>query len=89
MLLTKIPKPTSFDDIRTVNNIHYCTFQDACRALGLLDDDKEWHEVIQDYSKCGFPVQIHQLFVHIIVNYQVGNLRNLWMTNWRAMSDDI
>lgn len=89
MLISKIPGPTSFKDIRTVNEIVYSTFQDACRALGLLDDDKEWHEVIEECSKCGFPGQIRQLFVHIIVNCQVSDLRNLWLSHWKEMSDDI
>lgn len=89
MLLSKIPGPTSFKDIRTVNNVVYPTFQDACRVLGLLDDDKEWHEVIEECAKCGFPGQIRQLFCHIMVNCQIGDLGNLWFTHWGEMSDDV
>lgn len=89
MLLTTVAGATSFEEIRTVNNVLHSSYQEACRALGLLDDDKEWHEVISDCSKCGFPNQIRQLFVHIIINCQVGDFRNLWMTHWNAMSDDI
>lgn len=89
MLLTKVAGPTSYKDIRTVNNVVYSSFQDACRALGLLDDDKEWHAVIEECSKCGFPAQLRQLFVHIIVNCQVADMKNLWMTYWTVMCDDI
>lgn len=89
MLLSKVRGQRSFEDLRTVDNVLYPTFQDVCRVLGLLDDDKEWHEVIEECAKCGFPGQIRQLFVHIVVNCHVGDLNYLWLTHWRAMSDDI
>lgn len=59
----------------TINGIHYRTLKDACKNYGLLDDDDdddEWHSVIEDCAKSGFPDQIRQLFVHIIVNCQVS-----------------
>ncbi|CAH1433286.1 unnamed protein product [Lactuca virosa] len=34
--------PTSFDELRTVNGETHSSFRDACYALGLLDDDKEY-----------------------------------------------
>ncbi|XP_074373685.1 uncharacterized protein LOC141714035 [Apium graveolens] len=89
MLLTKVPGPMSYKELLTVNNIVHSSFQEACSALDLLDDDKEWNEVIEDCSKCGFPPQIRQLFVHIIMNCQVGDLKSLWITHAKAMSDDI
>lgn len=89
LLLSKICGPTSFEEIKTVNGFQHSTFQDACSAYGLLDDDKEWHEVLTECAKCGFPQQIRELFVRIIVNCQVGDLHKLWMNHWSEMSDDI
>ncbi|KAK1401327.1 hypothetical protein POM88_000932 [Heracleum sosnowskyi] len=62
---------------------------EACSAYGLLDDDKEWHEVLTDCAKFGVPQQIRELFVRIIVNCQVADLQKLWMNHWNEMSDDI
>jgi len=41
LLLTVRRGCTSFVDIRTINGHTYDTFKDACRVLGLLEDDRE------------------------------------------------
>lgn len=89
LLLSKVRGPISFKALRTVNGVEYSTFQDACNEYHLLDNDDEWHEVMSECSKCGFPPQIRQLFVHIIVNSQVSNLSTLWKTHSKAMSEDV
>jgi len=40
LLLHEVRGPTSFDDLKTVNEVTYNIFQLACKALGLLKDDK-------------------------------------------------
>nr|XP_017255780.1 PREDICTED: uncharacterized protein LOC108225432 [Daucus carota subsp. sativus] len=89
LLLTKVCGPTSYNHLKTVNGRCYNSFKEACLNLGLLDDDKEWHEVIEECAKSGLPPQIRQLFVHIIVNCQVTDLLNLWQRQWKSMADDI
>ena len=89
LLLTKVKGPTSFAALRTVNGVCYDTFRDACKEYGLLDDDKEWHEVLDQCSSGGLPPQIRQLFVHIIVNCKVTDLSLLWSKHWQQMVDDI
>ncbi|XP_063949879.1 uncharacterized protein LOC135152724 [Daucus carota subsp. sativus] len=89
LLLTKVCGPTSFKSLRTVNGVCHATFRDACKDYGLLDDDKEWHEVIQQCANGGLPPQIRQLFVHIIVNCKVTDLLHLWNSHWKHMVEDI
>lgn len=50
MLLNVVRGPLSYEQIRTDDGILYSTFQEACNALGLLDDDKEWDEALQEAS---------------------------------------
>lgn len=43
--------PFSYEDIRTVRDVTYDTYRDACFALGMLDDDKEYiHGIIEASS---------------------------------------
>jgi len=39
LLLTVIPGVTSFEHLQTVDDTEHLTFQIACGALGLLQDD--------------------------------------------------
>lgn len=81
MFLTKVRGASLFEDLRIVNGVCYPTFRDACKEYGLLDDDKEWHEVIDQCAAGGLPPQIRQLFV--------TDLGNLWECHWKQMIDDI
>ncbi|XP_074373334.1 uncharacterized protein LOC141713698 [Apium graveolens] len=89
LLLMKVRGATSFESLRTVNGVCYSTFRDACKEYDLLDDDKEWHEVLTQASAGGLPPQVRQLFVHIIVNCKVTDFKILWSTHWKNMVDDI
>ncbi|XP_076888524.1 uncharacterized protein LOC143538972 [Bidens hawaiensis] len=53
VLLNKVKGPRSFDEIKMVNGVIYATFRDACYALGLLDDDSQYTEAIQEASQLG------------------------------------
>ncbi|XP_017226413.1 uncharacterized protein LOC108202501 isoform X1 [Daucus carota subsp. sativus] len=89
LLLTKVRGATSFEHLRTVKGTIYSTFHEACKEYGLLDDDSEWDQVLQECSVSGFPQQIRQLFVHIMVNCKVSDLNSLWNNHWKNMVDDI
>ncbi|KAK1353898.1 ATP-dependent DNA helicase [Heracleum sosnowskyi] len=89
LLLTKVRGATSFESLRTVKGKVFNTFQEACKEYGLLDDDKEWHQVLEQCSVSGFPPQIRQLFVHIMVNCKVTDLNALWNNHWKCMVDDM
>lgn len=89
LLLIKVWGPTSFENLRTVNRIHFRTFKEACKEYGLMEDDKEWHEVISQCATGGLPPQIRQLFVHIIVNCKVSDMSSLWNCHCKHMVEDI
>jgi len=42
LLLIVVPGATSFEHLRTIDDIEHPTFQVACKALGLLQDDAKW-----------------------------------------------
>ncbi|XP_074351324.1 uncharacterized protein LOC141690418 [Apium graveolens] len=89
LLLSNICGSISLESLQSVKGIQHSTFKEACKSLGLLDNDKEWHSVIKECSVSSFPEQIRKLFVHIIVNYEVSDLRNSWDQHWNHMVDNI
>uniref|UniRef100_A0A0R0K7B3 ATP-dependent DNA helicase n=1 Tax=Glycine max TaxID=3847 RepID=A0A0R0K7B3_SOYBN len=48
MMLTACKGATSFKDIRTVENVLYPTYREACFAMGFLQDDREFVEAIKE-----------------------------------------
>lgn len=39
---------TCYEDIRTIDNIVYTTFREACYKLSLLEDDKEYTDASKE-----------------------------------------
>ncbi|OMP10298.1 hypothetical protein COLO4_04637 [Corchorus olitorius] len=81
LLLNVVRGPRSYEEIRNVNGILYPTFQSACEALGLLKDDNEWQEALDQTSQWATTDYLRELFV--------VNPALLFEKSWRLMSDDI
>lgn len=80
---------TSFRDLRTVNEKVYNTYKEACDALGLLKDDKQWHVAMSENVVHAMPLQLWELFVHILTNNSVADPLRLWQRHWQSMSEDV
>lgn len=89
MLLLHSKGATSYKDLKTVNGIVHNSFKEACDALGLLKDDRQWHLTMSENAVHAMPQQLRELFVHILSNNQVADPLKLWEQHWVAMSDDI
>ncbi|XP_050290504.1 uncharacterized protein LOC126728763 [Quercus robur] len=61
----------------------------TCYALGLLDDDKEWHEALNHASYWASGKQLRELFVTMLIFCEVANPYKLWISNWQLLSEDI
>jgi hypothetical protein len=48
MLLNCVKGVTSYDHLRIVDRTEHDTFKDACIAMGLLADDNEWHQALEE-----------------------------------------
>ncbi|KAJ4753717.1 hypothetical protein LUZ62_088122 [Rhynchospora pubera] len=89
MLLNIVRGPTSFEDVRTINGILYSTHQQACNALGLLDDDNEWLYTLQEEAVTASAQQVRKLFIDILLYSEVTDPGELWNACWSLMGDDI
>ncbi|XP_074336651.1 uncharacterized protein LOC141673814 [Apium graveolens] len=79
----------SFEDLKTVNGHIHETFKKACAALGLLQNDNQWHEAIVENSHTSLPLQLRAMFVNILAYSPISDPLRLWEANWQCMSDDI
>ena len=53
MMLTACKGPTSFEDIKTITNVQYPTYREACFTMRFLQDDKEFVEAIKEAKDWG------------------------------------
>jgi hypothetical protein len=78
LLLLTIKGATSFDYLKTVDNVLYKTFKEAAIQRNLLADDKEWEDAIEEAGSFRMPPQLRQLFAFICIFGTPKNPRSLW-----------
>ncbi|XP_047949399.1 uncharacterized protein LOC125195266 [Salvia hispanica] len=88
-LLNIVKGATSFEDIRFVNGVQYDSFRDACFALGLLDDDKEYVDGIVEASFWASAHSLRLLFVSLLTSESISRPDVVWQSCWKYLSDDV
>ena len=89
LLLTSVRGATSFEDLYTFEGVRHPSFREACIARGLLDDDHEWHQCLDEARHMQVGSQLHRLFVTILRDCTPANPRELWDTFWSDICDDL
>jgi len=51
LLLTAVAGAQSFQALKRVDGIAYPTYKGACYARGLLEDDREWDQCLQEAAQ--------------------------------------
>ncbi|XP_074351704.1 uncharacterized protein LOC141690844 [Apium graveolens] len=81
---TKKKGSRSFEDLKTVNGHIHETFKEACAALGLLQNDNQWHEAIAENFHTSLPPQLRAMFVNILTYSPISDPLRLWEANWQC-----
>jgi len=89
VLLTMQRGCTSYQSIKTVNGKICKTFQEACNELGLLKDDKEFIDAIQEAFNTATGNQMRKLFVRLLNMNTMNNPLEVWNSTWKLLSDGI
>ncbi|XP_074346774.1 uncharacterized protein LOC141685581 [Apium graveolens] len=76
-------------EIRTIDGTTYDTFKEVCGALGLLNNDKQWHDALEENAVSAMPTQIRAMFVNILENCYVSDPLALWEKHWPTLSNDV
>ncbi|XP_012844688.1 PREDICTED: uncharacterized protein LOC105964730 [Erythranthe guttata] len=80
---------TCYDDLRKVEDHVYPTFKDACFALGLLDDDKEYIAGINEANEWASSDYVRRLFVVLLVANNMSRPEHVWECCWKEFAEDI
>lgn len=85
-----LPDVCTFEALKYFEGQKYETYQAACQARGLLQDDSEWHAVLDDaiftqINACS----IRQLFLYIIRFNSPSDPQALFDAHHSQMADDL
>ena len=89
LLLTCVKGATSFEHLRSFEGTEYPTFKEACIARGLLEDDSEWHQCLEEAKDMQTGGQLRRLFVTILCDCFPTNPRALWDDFKSYLCDDL
>ena len=88
-LLTVAKGPRSFGELRTYNGVIHDTFHEACLVRGLLEDDGEWRECLQDAADMQTGKQLCQLFATMLLFCSPSEPHLLWLQFRQWICDDL
>ncbi|XP_010445057.1 PREDICTED: uncharacterized protein LOC104727669 [Camelina sativa] len=88
ILLNSVRGPTSFDHIKTVNGVIHKSYREACYALGLLDDDKEYIEGIKEAHFMFSAKFVRKMFVRMLLSAVLSAPHIVWEETWTMLSED-
>lgn len=88
MMLCYRKRPTSYEDLLTVDGHTYSSFHDAAMAAGYLDNDNEWELCMTEASQFKMPYELRQLFATILVFSLPNHIQTLWLHFKKALSED-
>jgi hypothetical protein len=89
LLLTCVRGATSFEYLYTFDGVRHPSFKEACIARGLLDDDREWHQCLNEAKDMQMGEQLRHLFVTILRECTPARPRELWDTFWPDICVDL
>jgi len=89
LLLTCVKGAISFKHLRTFEGTEHATFREACIARGLLEDDSEWHQCLEEAKDMQMGGQLRRLFVTILCDCFPTHPRALWDDFKSYLCDDL
>ena len=78
ILLYNVTGAESFDDLKTIDGTVMPTFKKACIELGLLENDDEWTECMNEAVLLGNGSQVRDIFVSLLINCELKDPLSLY-----------
>ena len=77
-LLSNVKGAKCYNHLKTVKGVQYSTYFEACIALGLIENDKEWDRAMQEAVSWMMPCSLRRLFVRILIHCEPMYPEKLW-----------
>ncbi|KHJ34368.1 putative transcriptional factor b3 [Erysiphe necator] len=78
LLLTVKRGARSYRDLYTINGVEHSSPSAACQALGLISDESEWVEFINQIKDTATAHSLRRTLASIIVNSSITSAQSLW-----------
>lgn len=90
LLLLHVRGATSYEHLRTVNDVVWPTFEAAAMALNLVENNVQWHTTMEELAATEMPYRLRFLFVTILIHNNPVNPNGLalWDNFQDALSED-
>ena len=88
-LLITVKGPTSWQNLRTFEDVEHPTFHATCLARGLLENDDEWRQCLQEASLTHVGRSLRQLFSLILRHCQPSEPDILWQQFREHLCDNL
>ncbi len=88
-LLTTVKGPSSFYSLHMYNGTTYGSFEEACVARGLLQDDGEWRECLCEACEMQVDYRLRELFIIILLYCEPLQPTILWNDFKLGISEDL
>ncbi|XP_057433563.1 uncharacterized protein LOC130726329 [Lotus japonicus] len=79
----------SYTDLRTTDGVVHLSFQEACLALGLLENDKEFVDGLIDCSELSSGRSARFLFMVLLLSNSMVKPGEVFDQTWRLLADGI
>jgi len=89
MLLINVKGAESWDDLRTFEGQLYPTYKAACLARGLLKDDGEWNQCLQEAGNMNTGHHLRSLFAILLLRCDPAQPHILWNNHRDKICDDL
>ena len=89
LLLVSVPGPISFEDLRKVNGISYDTFQEACFARGLIENDNAWVQCFEEAICHVSGQRLRSLFIVALTHGPCQDPPGVWDRFRTHLCDDL